>query len=195
MTGEHVTEYWFVDRAPDGTVLHLVRVTETATAQFGEYLQDGTWHNDPSMLRYLTDRGMAELIEPDEGRALAAQLGADTTARSPGIAAGFAEYFRAFGLGLPDPIPTVGLVRHEAWTVRFRLADDGQRLDFLALSPHTLPIHGEVRADGSVLLHDSYRETYSVPADATPEDVARAEADLEAHNARVNDELARKGLI
>lgn len=195
MTGEHVAEYWFVERDPDGTVSHLARVTETDTAQFGEYLQDGTWHEDSAVLGYLTDRGMAELIEPDEGRLLAAELGADTTTRSPGIAAGFAEYFGAFGLELPDPIPRVGLVQHDGWTVRFRLTDAGERLDFLALSPHTLPIHGEVRADGSVILHDSYRETYSVPADATPDEAARAEAELDAHNARVNEELARKGLI
>ena len=187
---------WFVSYDVDGPVSHIVRITETKTELRGEYVRDGQWHEDGSVLEYLVDQSLGSEVTAQEGEALAAEHGAPVleSVSNAGLANGFRDYFEFAGLELPDPIPAVGLVEQGDWTVRFRLADENRRLDFLAIPRSMAPLHGEILEDGTVHLFDSYLD-HSVFNPAIDRDEHAAEERMNAHNQRVTDELTRKGLL
>lgn len=174
----------------DGAVSHLVRIIESETALSGEYLRDGEWHDDGSVVEYLVDPSLGQEISAAEGERLAIDLGALPT----DLASGFRTYFAWAGLELPDPIPTVGLATEGDWTVRYKLADDDGPLDFLAIHPSLPSIHGAVHHDGSVELFDTYLD-HSSHDPSLGETLADGERRMNENNDRVTAELTRKGLI
>ena len=197
-----MTHQYFVSRLPDGTVLHLVRITRTETTLVGEYFVDGEWIAHGSATDYLVG-GDGDEIDADEAqRIIASFMSADEPATPD---ATHHDVFRS-GLRallpddapeLPDPIPARGAVSDNHWTVRFALNadEDGELgLDFYADNPYTSSIHGRIADDGAVTMFDVMESQFSYDPEIEGDREA-AEQRLQRRNEQVADELRRKGLI
>jgi hypothetical protein len=71
-----VTVSWYVDHDPDGSVARLIRVHDDRDGLWGEFLRDGSWIADPTVLAVLTDPSWGSAISASEGAAIARSLGA-----------------------------------------------------------------------------------------------------------------------
>lgn len=190
---------YFVDRYADGSVSHLVRVTETATTLEGEFLVDGRWVADGSAMDYVHDRTLGE--EVDEARAdeIVAELGGSSPVldgpRAAAIRAGLAALLPDGAPVLPDPIPPRGTLTGDGWKIAYVVGvDAGDGLDVLAEHRLGGPIHAHLAGDGTAVVLDSFEYEYGYDPDVEGAQEA-ADARMQAHNRRVHDELARKGLI
>jgi hypothetical protein len=197
-----MTRRYFISGFVDGSVSHLVRITETDTTLVGEYYIDGAWVEDGSAMEYLYGGTAGEEIDEQRARKVIAAFGLSEDATPPtgthddGLRNRLRSLLPDDAPRLPEPIPAGGVVSGNDWTVRFALnADDdgGHGLDFYAENPYTSDVHGRIDADGSVTLFDVMESEFSY--DPEVEDRDEAEARQRAHNARVTNELVRKGLL
>lgn len=70
-----MTVSWYVDHDADGSVARLIRVHDDGQGLRGEFLRDGSWITDPTVLAVLTDRSWGSAISASEGEAIARSLG------------------------------------------------------------------------------------------------------------------------
>lgn len=192
---------YFISRSGDGSISHLVRITETETTLYGEFFIDGRWVEDGTSMEYLLDSTLGEEVDEAQAEAIVSRLGgADDPepldrSQSDAVRAGLAALLPSDAPALPDPITARGTVSGGGWTITYVTGLGGQAgVDVLAQSPLSSPIHAHIAADGTAQVLDSFEYEYGYDPEV-PGDREAAQERMEAHNRRVHDELVRKQLI
>jgi hypothetical protein len=73
MTGS--TRYW-IDRDPDGSIAHLVRIREVPyEGLWAEFFRKGRWYRNNAAVRYLMDPLLGDEISEEEAKEAASELG------------------------------------------------------------------------------------------------------------------------
>jgi len=109
----------------------------------------------------------------------------------------FKNYFQAFGIELPEPIPSQGQLSINDWFIRYVLTQDEQQascLDFYAHHPQTNPRHVRILRNGEVIALESFLDGFSFDPNIEGDKEAALKK-FRKHNERVGEELRKKGLI
>jgi hypothetical protein len=109
----------------------------------------------------------------------------------------FQEYFKAFGLQLPDPVPDHGHLREAGWSITYVITPDDHAqpcLEFVANNRFTNSRHVRILNSGEMIPLPSLQDDFSFDPNV-PGDREAAEARMNAHNEAVIADLKSKGLI
>lgn len=109
----------------------------------------------------------------------------------------FADYFKDFKIKLPKELEKKGRLSKEGWSITYvqTTDDDGNPcLEFLASHRMAGMNRVRIQEDGTVVALPTIEESYGYDSTVAG-DKERAEAEWQAHNKRVADEMQAKGLI